>query len=105
VQGPFVLHSGGCGLVSGDPVLPGRRPVVRCYDGVRHFIACATACPGAATLEMAIGCAAAERSSNMPRELHACTASAANGGRRYHSLDAPCEAGDADDAGVLGFVH
>ena len=108
VQGPFTLHSGGCGLPGGaDPVLPGRRPVVRCYDAQAklHFIAGASSCPGAASLESAIGCAAAERSSNMPRELHACTASAANGGRRYHSLDAPCEDGDADDAGVLGYVH
>jgi hypothetical protein len=105
VQGPFVLHSGGCGLDGGDPVLPGRRALVRCYDGALHFIAGASTCPGSAALEMALGCVAAERSSNMPRELHACTASAANGGRRYHSLDAPCEAGDTDDAGVLGFVH
>jgi hypothetical protein len=105
VQGPFVLHSGGCGLDGSDPVLPGRRALVRCYDGALHFIAGASACPGSAALEMALGCVAAERSSNMPRELHACTASAANGGRRYHSLDAPCEPGDADDAGVLGFVH
>jgi hypothetical protein len=105
VQGPFVLHSGGCGLDGSDPVLPGRRALVRCYDGALHFIAGASTCPGSAALEMALGCVAAERSSNMPRELHACTASAANGGRRYHSLDAPCEAGDTDDAGVLGFVH
>jgi len=107
VQGPFALHSGGCGLPGGDPVLPGRNPIVRCFDAQaqRHFIAGAAACPGTAALQSAVGCAAAQRSSNTPRELRACTASAASGGRRYHSLDAPCEPGDADDGGALGYVH
>jgi hypothetical protein len=111
LQGPFVLRSGGCGLPAGgaapapDPQLPGRVPVVRCYDGKRHFVAGAAACPAPAALETPVGCADAKRSSNMPRALRACSASAANGGRRYHVLDVDCEPGDADDAGVIGFVH
>ena len=109
MQGPFVLHSGGCAVRAGDPVVQGRTPLVRCLEapvaGGRHYVSPdATACGGGgATLEVALGCMSTSRSSETPRALRACTA---NGGRRYHSLDASCEAGDTDDYGrVLGFVH
>lgn len=101
-----MLHSGGCGLAPGDPQLPGRAPLVRCFGGALHFIAAQAACPAPAQLEQALGCVATSRSSNMPRALRACSAAAANGGRRYHVLDGACEAGDTDDyEGVIGFVH
>ena len=99
MQGPFVLHA----ACVGDRV-----PLNRCLsaDG-RHFASTSVAADcgeAGAKLESALGCMAAWRSSNMPRSLRLCSASAPHGGRRYHSLDAECESGDAGGA-VAGFVH
>jgi hypothetical protein len=114
-QGPFLLHSGGCGAaVAGsgaDPrvALAGRVRVQRCAapGGGGHFLAAAADCGGAGTPEAVLGCADAQRSSNMPRALHACTRSGSGSGSGappfYHALDVPCLAGDAQT--LLGYAH
>jgi hypothetical protein len=111
LQGPFVLYAGGCGLpvVPGgppaDPTLPGRTPLVRCYDGKHHSFTTATACPAGAALESVLGCLAATPSSNMARAFRKCaTSTGGGGGVVYHVMDGACAAGDSD-AGVLGFVR
>lgn len=117
MQGPFVLHSGGCAMISAqvfeyNPTfppsqasvsLPDRAPLVRCYNGKNHFLTPDVTCGGNATqLEQHIGCLATSRTSNTPRGLRVCT-NAANG-HSYHMMDAPCEAGDVD-SGILGYAH
>lgn len=112
-RGPFVLHSGGCGIVSagvpsGVPVtpsltLPGRVPLFRCVLPTgAHFLASDAACSGAAnSAAVPLGCAHAYRSSNMARPLRACVDQAQ---LHYHITDGVCADGDVD-RGVLGYVR
>lgn len=92
LRGPFVLFAGGCGLnvsdvtpgVDAEIVLPGRVPLVRCYDGVHHFLSNSALCPAppAATVgprtvpDEALGCASTARDSNLARALRMCQVSA-----------------------------
>ena len=96
-HGPFALHAGACDA-------PGRAPLYRCYSAAdkRHSISRDAACGGGGPAEATLGCVATIKTSNMARVLRACVAAAA--GPRYHALDGPCDAGDAD-GGVLGFVR
>lgn len=106
LRGPFVLHAAGCGLPlpGGDPILPGRTPLYRCYDGSHHSFTTDAACGGgAAKLEQSLGCMASYPSTNMPRALRKCS-SAGTLGMIYGVLDGTCSAGDGDD-GVLGWVR
>jgi hypothetical protein len=95
LHGPLALHAGGCDA-------PGRAPLARCFDGARHFVSRDAACAGA-TADGVLGCVATAPTSNMARVLRACTAAPPRG-MRYHVLDGPCDAGDAD-GGELGFVR
>ena len=118
-RGPFILHSGGCGLVSagvpsGVPVSPGARlpdrlPLFRCpptAGGGGHYLTSDGTCGGggaAAAQAQPLGCTHAVRTSGMARPLRACTA-AAPVARHYHVTDGVCSDGDAD-GGVLGYVR
>jgi hypothetical protein len=122
-QGPFLLHSGGCGgAVAGSGALPavalpGRARVQRCSaPGGGHFLSPAADCAGQGTPEGIVGCADTQRSSNMPRALHACarapggsssssssSSSAATAPPYYHALDVQCLPGDAQT--LLGYAH
>ena len=115
-QGPFLLHSGGCGAaVAGSGAdagvaLPGRARVQRCAAhgaGGGHFLTAAPDCSGRGTPEGIVGCADTARSSNMPRALRACTRAGGGGSGGappfYHALDVPCLAGDAQE--LLGYAH
>ena len=71
--------------------LPGRVPLVRCYDGTHHYLSNDPACPPppgssssaprsaapAAVPDQPLGCVAAERDSNLARALRVCRAGAA----------------------------
>lgn len=69
--------------------LPGRVPLVRCYDGTHHYLSNDPACPpppgsssssvprSAAVPDQPLGCVAAERDSNLARALRVCRAGAA----------------------------
>ena len=114
-RGPFILHSGGCGLVSvgvprGVPVTPGLRlpdrlPLYRCLSAPgsgnrRHYLTADATCAGVGVAE-ALGCTHATRSSNMARPLRSCRAAS---GLRYHVTDGVCDDADADE-GILGYVR
>lgn len=107
LQGPFVLHSGGCRGAGGQ--LPGRTPVYRCASNsgtVLHFMDSDPSCTRGgipAHAESQMGCADAALTSNMPRSLRVC-AVVAGAGPFYHSLDGPCDTGHTD-LGLLGYVH
>jgi hypothetical protein len=83
-------------------LLPGRVPLLRCYDGTHHFVSGDVTC-GGAVVEQTLGCMKTERDGNTPRALRACREGAGTG-RGYHMLDAACVGGDVD-GGVLGYVH
>jgi hypothetical protein len=92
LRGPFVLFAGGCGLnvsvvspgVDASVVLPGRTPLVRCFDGTHHYLSNDPACRGpgssatgaasqhAAVPDEPLGCAASARDSNLARALRLC---------------------------------
>ena len=115
-QGPFILHSGGCGLVSagvpaGVPVtptlqLPGRLPLYRCVtnnNNASHFLSSSADCDGMGSQALPLGCTHATRSSNMPRPLRGCV-NASSSDAHYHITDGVCADGDRD-RGVLGYVR
>ncbi len=109
LEGPFVLHSAGCGAGSGDPQLPGRVPVYRCITGGSlHYIDSDASCNRGGIVghaESLIGCADTSLSSNMPRSLRLCASgSSGSSGPFYHSLDGACVQGDTD-LGIIGYVH
>lgn len=101
LQGPFLLHTGGCAGAAGSPQ-PGRVPLYRCYDGSHHSFGLDDTCGGDGTVESVLGCMDDARSGNMPRSLRKCRL--AGGGRVYHVTDGACAAGD-EDGGLLGYVH
>lgn len=95
LRGPFVIHAGGCGLdvsevtpgVNASVSLPGRAPLVRCFDGAHHYLSTDPACPPppgssaatagaapAAVPDEALGCVAVSRDSNLARALRLCRA-------------------------------
>ena len=97
---PSSFFAGGCGLdvsevspgVNASVVLPGRVPLVRCYDGAHHYLSNDPACPpppgssssssgsrsaAPAVPDQPLGCVAAERDSNLARALRVCRAGAA----------------------------
>lgn len=115
-QGPFLLHSGGCGegVVTGSGaqagvVIEGRVLVQRCVidgggsggGGVVHFMSNFANCSGVGKPETVVGCADVGRSSNMPRALYACSGKGSP--PRYHSLDMGCLRGDEQI--LLGYAH
>ena len=107
-QGPFLLHSGGCGAATqdsgADPAvqLPGRLRVQRCLSpSGQHFLSPLADCGGEGSSEGVVGCADAARSSNMPRVLFSCKG--AGSPPRYHALDMPCLPGDTQTQ--LGYAH
>ena len=106
VEGPFVVRSSGCGVRTGDPVLPERIPLLRCIDESTktHTLVAGSgvSCPSPFVVEVGIGCLNALRTSNTPRSFRLCTAASSE--KVYHSLDSACVAGDASSE-VLGYVH
>ena len=107
-QGPFLLHSGGCGAATpgsgADPAvqLPGRVRVQRCLSpSGQHFLSPLADCGGQGSSEGVVGCADAARSSNMPRVLNSCRG--AGSPPSYHALDMPCLPGDTQTQ--LGYAH
>ena len=105
MEGPFVIHSSGCGLHEGDPILPQRVPLIRCVDSsskIHTLVAGNGAtCQTPFVFEIGLGCLNELRTSNTPRSFRLCTMS---NGQVYHSLDASCEQGD-NSSEILGFVH
>ena len=81
----------------------------RCYDAEvqHHFVSRDATCalvPGATAEAPQLGFVSLARTSATPRSLFLCLAAAAAGDYFYHSLDGPCDDGDAfmEDC---GFVH
>ena len=68
--------------VNASVFLPGRAPLVRCYDGQYHFMTNSSVCPpsltgivsgrGTTAVDEALGCVAVLRDSNMARALRSC---------------------------------
>ena len=69
MQGPFVIHSSGCGLQKGDPILPQRVPLIRCVDSsskIHTLVAGNGAtCQTPFVFEIGLGCLNDIRSSNI----------------------------------------
>jgi len=116
-QGPFLLHTGGCGdAVRGsgaDPAvsMDGRSPVYRCLQDstALHFLSSSANCSGLGHMESFVGCADSDRTSNMPRSLFACTGKGGVGAA-YHALDTPCSPSTLGEevrqlGELLGFAH